>query len=98
NCQQDNDAARQPIRRAEHRQHCARHLHQQPCADQIQPRETNDIALLQLGKEVVDLHFFSSAFGPTTFCTSASKRGSPCKESSSGSTLITPISSPSRSA
>src|SRR5205085_12300684 len=43
---------------------------------------------------LVDLH----CFGAITFCTNASKRGSPSNELSRGSTLITPISSPSRSA
>src|SRR6266480_913325 len=54
-------------------------------------------APLRLAGEVVGRHCFASDLGATTFCTSASKRGSPCNESSSGSTLIQLMLEPSRS-
>ena len=49
--EQNDDAARQPIGRAEHRQHGARHLGEQPRADQIEPGRADDVASLQLGEE-----------------------------------------------
>ena len=78
--EQNHDAARQPIGRAEHREHCARHLHQQPRADQIQSRETDDVAPLQFGEKVVDLHSKNPIF-----FTNAAKRGSSCSVASIGS-------------
>src|SRR5204863_9041224 len=45
------DAPRQPLRRAEHRQHRARDLDQQPRADQVQPGHADDIAALELGQQ-----------------------------------------------
>ena len=50
-----------------------------------------------ISEEIAGVHFVS-VFGAITFCTRASKRGSPRSGSSKGSTLITPILSPSRSA
>src|SRR5947207_2727096 len=72
-------------------------LHEQPTDDCVDDRNLVNIAPLQLGEKIVDLHFFASVFGATTFCTSASKRGSPCNGSSSGSTLIQQMLEPSRS-
>ena len=39
-----------------------------------------NIAPLQLGEKIVELHGY--VFGASTFCTRASKRGSPCSGSS----------------
>src|SRR5207237_9724410 len=56
--EQNHNGARQPIRSAEHRQHRARDLSQQPRADEIQPRETDDVAAFKLGEEIVDSHCY----------------------------------------
>ena len=47
----DDDAARQPVRRAEHRQHRARDLREQPCADEVQTRHADDVAAFEFGEE-----------------------------------------------
>ena len=49
--QHDDDGARHPARRTEHRQHRARHLRHQPRADQVQPGHADDVAALQFGDE-----------------------------------------------
>ena len=38
-------------RHIEHRQHRARHLHEQPRADEIQPGHADDVAALEFGEE-----------------------------------------------
>src|SRR5207244_12246790 len=69
---------------------------QEPRHHRVGDRNLVNVATLQLGEEVVDLH--CCVFGATTFCTRASKRGSPCSGSSIGSTLIGPTFDPSWSA
>ncbi len=54
-----------------------------------------NIVPLQLGEEICQLHVRYLCRAPTTFCTSASKRGSPRSGSSSGSTLMKLICGPS---
>src|SRR5207249_2450015 len=71
-------------------------LDQEPRHHRVGNRDLVNIAPLQFGEEVVDLH--CCVFGATTFWTSVSKRGSPRRGSRSGSTLIAPIFDPSRSA
>jgi len=93
----EHDEAHRPVRNFEKRKDLSRDLHEQPPNNRIGNGNLVNVAPLQLGEEVVDLHSFASDFGATTFCTSASKRGSPCNESSSGSTLIQQILEPSRS-
>ena len=57
----DHDAARQPVGRAEHREHRSRDLHEQPGADQIKSGHADNIAPLQLREKVTRFHLgFSS--------------------------------------
>src|ERR1700720_381953 len=58
--------------RIESRKENRRCLDQEPRDDQIGGRDFVNVAPLQFGKEIVDLHFF----GSITFFTSAWKRGS----------------------
>jgi len=58
-------------------------LDEQPGRDGVSDRNFVNVASLQFGEEIVDLHF-----GATTFWTSASKRGSPRSGSKMGSTLM----------
>jgi len=66
-----------PIRNFEKRKDLSRDLNEQASHRRVRDRHLVDIAPLQLGKEVVDLHCFDSALVLSTFWTSASNRGAP---------------------
>src|SRR5207302_11160224 len=67
----DNDKAHRRIWDVEERKNLRRDLGQQPSAHAIENCGAVNIAPLQLGKQIVDLH----CFAPAIFCTSASNRG-----------------------
>ena len=54
--QQNDDGAGKPFRCPKHWQHCPGHLHDQPCADEIESRHADDIAALQLTEEILRIH------------------------------------------
>src|SRR5947207_13407309 len=92
----EDDNLHRPLRRIECGKKNRSRLNREPRDHRVSNRDFVNIAPFQFGKKIVDLHY--CVFGATTFCTSASKRGSPCNESSRGSVLIQPIFEPSRSA
>src|SRR5262249_34368312 len=93
NNQNEDDNLHRPLRRIERGKKNGCGLNREPCDDRVRDRDLVNIAPLELGEEVVDLH----CFGAMTFWTIASKRGSPWSESSNGSTLIQQMLEPSRS-
>src|SRR6266576_5619306 len=89
----ENDNLHRPLRRIECGKKNRCRLNREPRDHRVSDRHLVNVAPLQLGEKIVELHF-----GATTFCTSASKRGSPRKGSSNGSTLIQVRLEPSRAA
>src|SRR5205814_6571719 len=89
-----------PWRRVESREENRRRLKQEPRDNRVRHRNLVNIAPLQLGEEIVDLHHFPRVI----FCTSASKRGSPWRSSRNGSSgrrnkyLLLPPAKPCSSA
>src|SRR5438552_15859618 len=78
-----------PIRNFEERKNLTGDLHQEPCDDCVGDRDFVNVAPLQLTEELAEFHFAV----PITFCTKASKRGSPRNESNGGNTFMYAISS-----
>src|SRR2546423_6572952 len=87
--EQANDKPNRPIRHIEHGKDLRNTLRQRPPRDRIRDRDFVNIAPLQLGEEIVDLHFefrnVASSRAGRIFSASASKRGSPWSGLSNGS-------------
>src|SRR6516165_10912116 len=75
-----NDRSDDPIRNIEDGKDLRDSLRQRPAANDVGNRDLVNIAPLQLGKEVVDLHLYLPSE-----CASFSNRGSPRSGSKSGS-------------
>ena len=66
NDEHDNQADR-PVRNIEHGKHLRDSLRERPARDDVGDRNLVNIAPLQLGEEVVDLHFLRLCFSPVNF-------------------------------
>src|SRR5207253_10980748 len=92
NYNQEYDQADAPTRNFKEGKDLRRYLNQQPADNDVGDGNLVNVAPLQLGEEVVDLHCeliapLNSRAG-TIFSASASKRGSPCSGVRSGSMRI----------
>ena len=65
NC--EHNKAHCPIRNFEKRKDLGGNLNEQPTDDRVRDRDLVNVAPLQLGEEVVDLHYFASDLGAITF-------------------------------
>src|SRR6266704_2473327 len=80
---EQNNQSNDPVRNVEDRKNLRDAFREGPTRDDVSNADFVNVAPLQLGQEVVELHCFAN-----NFCISTSKRGSPRSGSSSGSTLI----------
>src|SRR5881397_2912724 len=72
----EDDNLHRPLRRIERGKENRRSLNEEPRHNRVGDGYFVNITPFQLGKEVVDLHFFESAFVLSIFWTRAWKRGS----------------------
>ena len=85
----DDDNLHRPLRRIKRGKKNRRRLNRQPRDHCISDRDFVNIAPLQLGEEIIDLHCFASDFGASD-ATIFSKRGSWRSGSQSSSSLSEP--------
>src|SRR5439155_10407240 len=96
-----DDQPHHPVRNFQERKNLRRNLNEQPSNNGIRDRNFVNVAPLQLGEEIVLIHFDAVADlnceAGTIFSASASKRGWPCRGASAGSIRIAAMLLPSRS-